>query len=58
MIERNHATLSIGGQCRLLSITRSTFYYKPCGDTAMNLALIPLIDQQFLKTPFYGVRRP
>ncbi len=29
MIERNHSTLSIGAQCRLLSISRSSFYYEP-----------------------------
>ena len=38
MIERNHATLSIGAQCRLLSISRSSFYYEPQGETGMNLA--------------------
>ncbi|WP_349039647.1 IS3 family transposase [Pseudotabrizicola sp. 4114] len=57
MIERNHPKLSIGAQCRLLSISRSSFYYAPQGETAMNLDLMLLIDQQFLETPFYGVRQ-
>ena len=57
MIERNHPTLSIGAQCRLLSISRSPFYYEPQGETEMNLALMLLIDRQFLETPFYGVRQ-
>ena len=57
MIERNHPTLSIGAQCRLLSISRSSFYYEPQGETEMNLALMRLIDKQFLETPFYGVRQ-
>ncbi len=57
MIERNHPTLSIGAQCRLLSISRSSFYYEPRGETEMNLALMLLIDRQFLETPFYGVRQ-
>ena len=57
MIERNHAKLSVGAQCRLLSISRSSFYYSPQGETATNLDLMLLIDQQFLETPFYGVRQ-
>ncbi len=57
MIERSHPKLSIGAQCRLLSISRSSFYYAPQGETAMNLGLMRLIDRQFLDTPFYGVRQ-
>ena len=36
MIERTHPKLSVGAQCRLLSISRSSFYYAPQGETAMN----------------------
>ena len=36
MIERAHPKLSVGAQCRLLSISRSSFYYAPQGETAMN----------------------
>ena len=57
MIEKNHPSLSVGAQCRLLSISRSSFYYEPQGEAAMNLDLMLLIDQQFLETPFYGVRQ-
>ena len=57
MIERTHPKLSVGAQCRLLSIPRSSFYYAPLGETAMNLDLMLLIDKQFLETPFYGVRQ-
>lgn len=57
MIERNHPVLSVGAQCRLLSISRSSFYYAPQGETEMNLALMELIDKQFLETPFYGVQQ-
>lgn len=38
MIERHHPTLSVGAQCRLLSISRSLFYYAPRDETEMNLA--------------------
>ena len=33
MIERDHPVLSIGVQCRLLSISRSSFYYEALGET-------------------------
>ena len=57
MIERNHPALSIGAQCRLLSISRSSLYHEPAGETDQNLGLMRLIDRQFLDTPFYGVRQ-
>jgi len=57
MIEAGHPGLSIGRQCALLSISRSSFYYTPKGETEMNLALMRRIDEQFLETPFYGVRQ-
>ena len=57
MIERTHPKLSVGAQCRLLSVSRSSFYYAPQGETAMNLDLMLLIDKQFLDTPFHGVRQ-
>lgn len=57
MIERNHPSLSVGAQCRLLSISRSSFYYAPQGETPMNLDLMLLIYKQFLDTPFYGVQQ-
>jgi len=57
MIDKGHPGLSIAKQCRLLSISRSSLYYEPKGKTAFNLILIRLIDEQFLDTPFYGVRQ-
>ena len=57
MIEKGHAELSTSAQCRLLGITRSTLYYKPCGEDAENLQIMRLLDEQYLTTPFYGVRK-
>lgn len=57
MIEPNLPGLSVGKQCALLSISRSSFYYEPKGETEMNLDLMRVIDKQFLETPFYGVRQ-
>lgn len=50
-------TVSVRAQCRLLSISRSSFYHEPLGETEVNMALMQLIDRQFLDTPFYGVRQ-
>ena len=57
MVEPANPTLSIGKQCKLLSISRSSFYYTPKGETAMNLMLMRQIDEQFLETPFFGVQQ-
>ena len=57
MIEPDHPDLSIGQQCKLLSIARSSFYYTPKGEFEQNLGLMRQIDEQFLETPFFGVRQ-
>jgi putative transposase len=57
MVEPANPELSIGKQCQLLSISRSSFYYQPKGETALNLMLMRQIDEQFLETPFFGVRQ-
>ena len=57
MIEPNHSTLSIVIQCELVSISRSTYYYEPSGESGFNLELMRLIDEQFMETPFFGTRQ-
>jgi hypothetical protein len=52
MIEREHASLSIAAQCRLVSISRSSFYYAPVPETAQTLALMAVIDASFLDQPW------
>lgn len=54
MIEPDHPRLSIQRQCALVSISRSAFYYQPAGEPPLNLALMRLIDEAFLETPWYG----
>jgi len=49
MIERNHPTLSIRAQCHLLSISRSSFYYEPQGESEMNFALMLLSTSSSLR---------
>ncbi len=57
MIDPNHRRLSIVRQCELVTISRSSFYYEGKGETALNLELMRLIDEQFLDTPYYGSRQ-
>ena len=57
MIEPEHPQLSVVRQCELVSISRSGFYHRPAGETPLNLALMRLIDAQFLETPWYGSRK-
>jgi putative transposase len=57
MIDSDHRSLSIARQCQLLSISRSGFYYQPSGESELNLALMRLIDQQHMRTPYYGARQ-
>jgi len=56
MIQRNHPDLSLSRQCEVLSISRSSFYYAPKGESPQTLALMRRIDELFLKHPFYGSR--
>ena len=56
LIEAELREPSISRQCQLLSLNRSTFYYAPSPTNAEDLALMRQIDEQYLKTPFYGSR--
>lgn len=49
--------LSVVRQCELLGLNRSGAYYEPVGESAMNLELMRLLDEQYTKTPFDGSRR-
>jgi putative transposase len=57
LIEPSNCHLSIRRQCELLDINRSSFYLEPAAESEENLRLMRLIDQQFMRTPFYGSRR-
>jgi transposase-like protein len=56
LIEPELREPSISRQCQLLSLNRSTFYYAPMPAKAEDLELMRQIDEQYLKTPFYGSR--
>src|SRR3954462_12158344 len=49
--------LSVRRQCELLGLNRSSLYYAPAPETADNLRLMRLLDEQYTACPFYGSRR-
>ena len=57
LVEPGHSELSLRRQCELLGLNRSSYYYVPVPESAQNLALMRLIDEQYMQTPFYGWRR-
>ena len=57
MIDREHQSLSVVRQCRLLAVSRSTVYYRARGENAQTLALMRRIDELYLDYPFYGSRQ-
>ncbi len=57
MVRRDHPELSLSRQCKILSISRSSFYYASKGESPENLALMRRIDALFLNYPFYGSRQ-
>ena len=57
IIETKHSEISVRRQCELLGLNRSFFYMKPAGESVLNLHLMRLIDEQYLKPPFYGYAR-
>ena len=48
--------MNITQQCQLLGLPRSTYYRAGVGESAENLRLMRLIDEQYLQRPFYGSR--
>jgi putative transposase len=57
MVERVNPALPISQQCRLLALPRSSVYRKPAELSAEDLAIMALIDRQYLARPYYGSRR-
>ena len=57
MIETVHESISIARQCELVGLARSSYYYQGAGESAENLQLMRLLDEQYTRTPFYGIKR-
>ena len=57
MVEVANPTLSVRRQGELLGLNRSSYYYHAAPESALNLQLMRLVDEQFLRNPFYGWRK-
>jgi len=52
-----NSSLSLRRQTKLLSVSRSKYYYKMKCETFRNIYIMELIGRQYQRTPFYGVPR-
>jgi len=57
MINSTDNEISVAEQCKLLSISRSSYYYKLKGLRAEDLELMKIIDEIYTQHPYYGTRR-
>jgi putative transposase len=57
LVDRSHPEISVRRQCELLGVNRSGLYYEPVGESAENLLLMRLLDEEYTRTPFYGSRK-
>ena len=57
LVDVNHKIIPISRQCELLTLSRSSFYYKPAPVSGVNLHLMELIDRQYTKDPTWGIPR-
>ena len=46
---------SVQARCQALGLSRSSFYYQPCGESGYNLELVRLLDEKFTQHNFKGV---
>lgn len=56
MINPGNQKLSSRRQCEILSVPRSSFYYKPTGEKPENVKMMNLMDKQLLQHPTEGVK--
>ena len=56
-IQPAHPQLSVRAQCRLLGLARASLYYAALPESAENLQLMRLLDEEYTRHPFYGVPR-
>ena len=54
-MESANKMISVSRQCELLGLNRSSYYYRPERDDSYNEYLMWLIDEQYTRTPFFGV---
>ena len=56
-IQPQHQHLSVCRQCALLGLATASYYYQATPESVENLGYQRLLDQEYTRHPFYGVRR-
>lgn len=57
IINQDHEDLSVVQQCKIISLSRSSYYYKGRPISSNTLKIMEEIDKIFTNCPFYGSRR-
>lgn len=57
LIEPEHPGISLARQCELVGLARSSSYYQAVPESEENLWLMRLLDEQYTRTPFYGIQK-
>lgn len=57
LIEPEHSSISLARQCELVGLARSSYYYQSVPESEENLLLMRLLDEQYTRTPFYGIQK-
>ncbi len=57
MVDPSHPKISICRQCELLDMGRASYYRGPGQESVGNLEIMRMIDEEYLKHPFYGSRK-
>ena len=56
-IQPHHPRVSVRRQCALLGLAPASFYYHATPESATNLRYQRLLDEEYTRHPFYGVRK-
>ena len=57
LIEPGGNAPSVSRQCARVGLSRSSYSYEPAPESPENLALMRLIDREYMRHPFLGSRR-
>ncbi len=57
MISKDHSSLSVSRQCKILGLSRSSLYYRAKGESDLNHELMRLMDEHYLDHPYKGAER-
>lgn len=57
LVEPDGVALSVRRQCELLGLSRGAYYYTPAPPDPEDLTLMRLLDEEYTRHPFFGVRR-